>query len=304
MNSTYNKRIGYMEGFVSTVSNLLLFVIKLIAGIVTGSVALTADAWHTLSDSISSVVVIIGIKLSSRKPDEEHPFGHGRWEQIAAIFIAFILGIIAYSFSIDSIERLKNSEKTNFGTIALVATVISVIWKEALAQYALWCYRKTGMVSLKADAWHHRSDALSSVIVLIGIILGRYYWWIDGVLGLLISAMLFYATVMIVKEAISKLLGEKPGNDLINEVKYITKHLYNSDFHSHHFHIHNYGDHRELTFHIRVPADYTVKKAHTIATEIEMKILEKMSMETTIHIEPFMLEPCEKEQNKTGKIYK
>jgi cation diffusion facilitator family transporter len=152
---------------VSIIINSILFILKYWAGIVSGSIALTADAWHTLSDSLSSIVVVVGVKLSSKKPDKDHPFGHGRWEQISALLIAFILGLIAYDFVQSSILQLINRESTTFGTLAIVVTIISIVVKEALAQYAFYIAKKTDNVSVKADAWHHRSDALSSVVVLI-----------------------------------------------------------------------------------------------------------------------------------------
>ena len=101
-------KAGYIEGFISILVNTGLFGLKLWAGIVSGSIALTADAWHTLSDSLSSIIVIFGVKLSSKKPDKEHPFGHGRWEQIAAIFIGFLLALIAYDFLNDLLSDFSD----------------------------------------------------------------------------------------------------------------------------------------------------------------------------------------------------
>lgn len=279
-------RAGYLEGIISVVVNSLLFVIKFWAGIVTGSIALTADAWHTLSDSLSSIVVIIGVKLSSKKPDNEHPFGHGRWEQIAALFIAFILGIIAFDFLRDSIIQFKNHESTTFGTIAIVVTIISIVVKEALAQYAFYIGRITNNVSVKADGWHHRTDALSSVVVLVGILFANQFWWIDSVLGAIISFMLFYATYQIAKEAIDKILGEKPSAELINKIKESIAEYSNLDMKLHHFHIHNYIEHQELTFHIKLKGDLSIDEGHKIATDIENIILEEFNIISTVHIEP------------------
>jgi cation diffusion facilitator family transporter len=279
-------RAGYIEGIVSVVVNSLLFGIKFWAGVVTGSIALTADAWHTLSDSLSSIVVIIGVKLSSKKPDNEHPFGHGRWEQIAALFIAFILGIIAFDFLKDSVIQFKNHESTDFGTIAIVATIISIVVKEALAQYAFYIGRKTNNVSVKADGWHHRTDALSSVVVLVGILFANQFWWIDSVLGVAISFMLFYATYQIAREAISKLLGEKPSSDLIKKIQNSIKQYSSQDFQLHHFHIHNYVGHQELTFHIKLKNEISIEEGHRIATDIENIILEEFNIISTVHIEP------------------
>ena len=279
-------RAGYIEGIVSVLANTALFIIKFWAGIVTGSIALTADAWHTLSDSLSSIIVIGAIKLSSKKPDNEHPFGHGRWEQIAALFIAFLLAIIAFDFLKDSIIQFKNHESVEFGAIAIVVTIISIIGKEALAQYAFYIGRKTDNVSIKADGWHHRTDALSSVVVLVGILLANQFWWIDSILGVIISFMLFYATYQIAKEAINKLLGEKPSSELIEKIKNSIDQYYVEEMHLHHFHIHNYVGHKELTFHIKRKNDLSIEEGHKIATDIENIILKQFGIISTVHVEP------------------
>ncbi|MDY0254892.1 MAG: cation diffusion facilitator family transporter [Tenuifilaceae bacterium] len=279
-------RSGYLEGVISVIVNSLLFVLKFWAGMVTGSIALTADAWHTLSDSLSSIIVIVAVKLSSKKPDTEHPFGHGRWEQIAALFIAFLLGIIAFDFLRDSFTQFKNHESTEFGTIAIVVTIISIVAKEALAQYAFYIGRKTENVSIKADGWHHRTDALSSVVVLIGILFAKQIWWIDSALGAIISLMLFYATYQIAKEAINKLLGEKPSSELIEKIRNSIQQYDTENIQLHHFHIHNYVGHQELTFHIKLRNDLSIEEGHRIATEIENIIEDKFGIISTIHVEP------------------
>ncbi len=279
-------RYAYMEGSISIVVNAALFILKYWAGIVSGSVALMADAWHTLSDSISSVLLIAGIRISVKKPDKKHPFGHGRWEQITAIFIGFILSIIAWDFLTQSIHKFRAHEAAQFGTLAFVATVVSVIVKEGLARYAFFVSKKTGNTAVRADGWHHRSDALSSVVVLAGIMMRNYFWWIDSVLGFFIALFLFYATFDIIRDAISKLLGEKPSEELILEVKDIIHETTGLEVFPHHFHIHNYGTHRELTFHIFVDPGMDVKSAHCLATGIENVLKQKLNLESTIHIEP------------------
>lgn len=279
-------KAGYIEGVVSVIINTILFALKSWAGIVTGSIALTADAWHTLSDSVSSVVVIIGVKLSSKKPDREHPFGHGRWEQITALIIAFILAVIAWGFMKDSIIKFTGRESTKFGTLAIVVTIISIVVKEALAQYAFYIGRITDNVSVKADGWHHRSDALSSVVVLIGILFASQFWWIDSVLGAIISVMLVYATFRIAKEAIGKLLGEKPSPELISKITSLLGKEYSGSIQPHHFHIHNYVSHQELTFHIKLENSITIMSGHKIATDIENKVFELFGIIATVHIEP------------------
>ena len=283
MNKT---KAGYVEGTVSIVINFLLFILKLWASIISGSVALAADAWHTLSDSISSVVVVIAAKLAAKKADKEHPFGHGRWEQIASIFIAVILAIIAYSFLESSFRHFLDKDKVEYGKIAVIVTAVSIIVKELLAQYAFYIGRKADNSSVRADGWHHRSDALSSVVVLAGILFAKQFWWIDSVLGVIIALMLFYATYEILKESIDKILGEEPQADLIGKLTSEIQNIYKDDLKIHHFHIHNYVSHKELTLHIRLNKNLTIEKGHKIATDIEKVILEKFDMSATIHVEP------------------
>jgi cation diffusion facilitator family transporter len=279
-------RAGYLEGSISVIVNSVLFILKFWAGIVTGSIAITADAWHTLSDSLSSIIVIVAVKLSSKKPDSDHPFGHGRWEQIAALFIAFLLGIIAFDFLKDSIIRFKSNEATLFGSLAIVVTIISIVVKETLAQYAFYIGRKTDNVSIKADGWHHRTDALSSVVVLVGILFAKQFWWIDSVLGAIISFMLFYAAYQIAKEAVNKLLGEKPSSELIDKIKKSVEQYYLEDIQLHHFHIHNYVGHKELTFHVKLKDDLSIEEGHKIATDIENIVHKEFGIISTVHVEP------------------
>ena len=280
------KKYAYLEGWISVIVNTLLFILKYWAGIVSSSIAIVADAWHTLSDSISSIVLLIGVKISEKPADKEHPFGHGRAELIASVIIGFILAIIGFDFFINSLEKIKNKEKAAYGTIAIVATVLSIVIKELLAQYAFWTWRKTGLKSLKADGWHHRSDAISSVVVLAGIFLGRHYWWIDGVLGILVALLIFYAAYEILREGISPLIGETPDKELIDKIKRISNRVANNETDIHHVHIHTYGHHTEITFHIKLPKDYIFEKVHNISTEIEATIKEELGIEATIHMEP------------------
>ena len=277
------------EGILSVVVNAVLFGIKFWAGLVTGSIALIADAWHTLSDSLTSIFVIFSAKLSSKKPDKEHPFGHGRWEQISSIFIAFILGIIAYDFFINSIERFRNRESVVYGTLAIVVTVVSIVIKELLAQYAFYIGRKTDNVIVTADGWHHRSDSLSSIVVLIGIVVSKFaanVWWMDSVLGIFCALAILYAAFKIMKESISKLLGEVPDQDLIDKITCEIKEIYNDDLQIHHFHLHNYISEKEITFHIRLDKNMTIENGHIIASIIEVMIKQKFNMAATVHLEP------------------
>jgi len=277
------------EGILSVVVNAVLFAAKFWIGIITGSIALTADAWHTMSDSLTSVFVVFAAKLASRKPDKEHPFGHGRWELIASILIAFVLVMIGYEFFTDSIERFQNRESVVYGTLALVITAVSIIIKELLSQYAFYLGRKHNNPVITADGWHHRSDSFSSVIVLIGIIITQFtnaLWWMDSVLGMFCAVAIFYAAFKIMQEAVTRMLGEEPGQDFIDKLESEIKKIYESDLRIHHIHLHNYISHKELTLHLRLDKNMTIEDGHKIATTIEDMINSEFGMTATIHIEP------------------
>lgn len=285
-NNPDKKRMVYQQGWISILVNGLLFISKYWVGIMTGSVALLADAWHSLSDSLTSIIVILGAKISSKPPDKEHPFGHGRAELIASIIIGVILGLVGFEFAKESIAKLANKEGVVYGSAAIWVTAISIFVNEMLAQYAFWVGRKTGNPSLKADGWHHRSDALSSIIILVGIFFASYFWWIDGVLGFIVSLLLFHAAYDIIKEGTNPLLGEIPDEKLVNNLKSIANEISGMETHLHHVHVHRYGEHVELTMHIKLPKATTLEFAHQIADNIEVKIANELNIEATIHMEP------------------
>lgn len=279
-----NKYI-YWEGIVSIFVNVALFVLKLWAGVVSGSIALTADAWHTLSDSISSLAVIVGAKLASKKPDQRHPYGHGRWEYITSFIIAIFLGFIVVEFTRKAILSLSVHESADFGIVAIVVTVVSIVAKEALAQYAFFVNKKTNNATVKADAWHHRTDAFSSLIVLLGIFLKDVIWWIDGALGLFIAVLLLRVAYGIIKEAVSKILGENITEKEEERIQQIIDGVLEQRIPAYNFRLHNYGQHQELTFHIKLNPDLTIRHGHIIATKIEKAIEKETGIISTIHIE-------------------
>jgi cation diffusion facilitator family transporter len=281
-----NNKLAYTEGWLSIIANTLLFILKYWAGIVTGSVAIIADAWHTLSDSVTSIIVIVGTKASNKPADEEHPFGHGRAEIIGSVIIGVLLAVIGFEFVLESIARLKGGESTKYGTIALVVTIVSILMKEGMAQYAFWAARKTGSKSLQADGWHHRSDAFSSIVILIGIFLGPYFWWVDGAMGIIIAILIFIGTYQILRDAISTLLGTDADPELINQIKTIASECSDQDLMLHHFHLHHFGNHHELTFHIKLDGKKSLDESHEIASLIEQKIQKNLNINATIHMEP------------------
>jgi len=294
----YKISIGYLEGTVSIIVNTLLFGLKYWVGIKTFSIAIIADAWHTLSDSLTSVVVIIGFKVSSKPADKKHPFGHGQAEIISSVIIGTLLALVGVSFLISSIQKFINHQSASYGNLAIVVFIISVIVKEGLAQFSIRVGKKINSQSLIADGWHHRSDALVSLMILLGIFIGGYFWWVDSIMGAVVSLVIFYTTYIILKKSISTLIGEGPSEDFEAEIRKIVANNVSHDVKLHHLHCHKYGENKELTFHIRLPADMRLKDAHKIAEELEEKIKEEMDIETTIHVEPVIARENKKQPPK------
>lgn len=283
-----SRKLAYTEGWLSIGTNILLFALKYWAGVVTGSVAIIADAWHTLSDSLSSIFVLIGARVSNKPPDKKHPFGHGRAELIASVLIAALLGFVSYEFITESISKLIQREEAHFGTIAIVVTIVSIICKEGLAQFAFWASRQSGSSSLQADGIHHRTDALSSALILIGIFLGHFFWWIDGVLGIIVAVLILWSAYGILKDANSRLLGEAPDPKLKKNIERIARKITDINLNIHHIHVHDYVDHKELVFHILLPNEMTVEESHDLTVKIEKQLSKDLKMAATIHVEPLI----------------
>jgi cation diffusion facilitator family transporter len=274
------------EGWLSIFGNILLFGLKYWAGIMTGSLALIADAWHTLSDSVSSVIVLIGGKISRKPADDDHPFGHGRAEHIASVIIGVLLAIVAFDFAVSAVQKFSAHEQTNFGAIAWGVTIFSILSKEVMAQYAFWAAKKTGSSILKADGWHHRTDSLSSVVILVGIALGNNFWWTDAVLSFVVAVMIGWASYQILSSEIKSLLGESPSEELLLSIQKCTQNEFKRPLHLHHIHIHNYGDHTELSCHIKLPPQMSLEEAHEICTKVENIIMKEFGFVSTVHPEP------------------
>ncbi len=282
-NSQYD--MMFTEGLASIALNIFLFIYKYIVGMSIGSLAIIADAWHTLSDCLSSLIVVVGGIYAKKPADEEHPFGHGRAELLASFIIGVMLSVVGFSFFLEAITKFSSKSLVHFNNSAIIVMAVSVILKEMLAQYAFWGFRKTKSYSLSADGWHHRTDALTSLIILIGILFAKDAWWMDSLLSFLVSLVIFYVAFDIIRVSIKKMIGEAPTKELIDSIKKIVDANNENSETVHHFHIHRYGEHVELTFHMRFKNDTTILDADKRTRKIAEDIREKLNIEPTIHIE-------------------
>ncbi len=281
-----NKYYALLEGWMSVSVNVVLFAIKLWAGIVTSSVAVIADAWHTLSDSLTSIIVLVGAKISTKPADKEHPYGHERAEILVTFIIGIFLIMVGFNFILEAYKELQSGEAAIFGKLALWVMILSTIIKEISAQVAIRLGKKTRMNSLIADGFHHRSDAISSAIIVVGILAGKSLWWMDGVMAILVSLSIFFTAYHILKNAIKNLMGEKPSDELARQIKTIAEEEVGFDIQMHHLLLHQYGSHQEVTFHIKLNSEMNLHEAHEIASDIEKALFKNIGVMATVHLEP------------------
>ena len=282
-------KYGYLEGIVSTIVNTLLFVMKLGLGLLINSIALIADAVHTLSDVGTSFVVIVGFKISKKPSDNLHPYGYGRVEYIATVIIAVLLVITAFGFIQQSIERILNSINITHQQYAMfigIIIVISAILKEWMARFSLALGKKIKSDVLIADAWHHRSDAFASVGVGVSIIGSSYgFPLLDPIFGIIISFIIMYVGITLGKNSAHFLIGKSPDVNLIDKIQQIGCQLKGVK-NIHDISLHDYGTKKILTLHAEVDNNLSLDEAHAIADNLEQKIMFFFHYSTIIHVEP------------------
>lgn len=204
------QKVANRVSFITIIGNVILSVAKLLAGIVAHSNAMISDAVHSASDVFSTFVVIIGIRLASKKPDKEHPYGHERMECVAAIILAVVLFITGLGIGMDALKNILNGNYSNLqvpGILALIAAIVSIVSKEGMYWYTRYNAKKIDSSALMADAWHHRSDAFSSIGALIGIIGARLGFPImDSIASLVIFVFIVKAAFDIFKDAMNKMV--------------------------------------------------------------------------------------------------
>jgi len=281
------KNYGYFEGYLSTAINIFLFILKFAFGTILGSVALVADSFHTLSDVFTSLLIIVGFKISTKPPDEKHPFGHGRAERIFAVVVASILILVGVEFLINSFKRFIQPVPIQANTLVIILLILSILLKEFLTNVALTLSKKINSASLKADAWHHRTDSIATGIVVIGFIAFRFgIYWLDGILGMGISALIAYTGITIIREAGSFLIGEAPKPLVVSQIKEIV-HNWDGVADAHDIQVHDYGGKLLITVHIRMKDDTHLRDAHQTASKIEQAIRDCIAgASVTVHIEP------------------
>ncbi len=283
------KKYGFLEAKISIAGNIALFVLKLVLGMFINSIALIADAVHTISDTATSGVVIFGFKFAARPSDQKHPFGHGRIEYIATMIIAILLIFTGIGFIEQSVRRglaMVELSHQEFTILIGIVVIVSAVLKEVMARFSFGIGRKIKSEMLIADAWHHRTDAFSSIGVGLSIIGSTYgFPWLDPLFGGFVSMIIVYVGINIVRTSANYLIGAAPDPELVKHIQQLAE-----DFpqvhDAHAVRVHDYGIYKVITLHIHVDKDLTVERAHAIADNIERKICEETGYHATSHIEP------------------
>lgn len=301
------EKIAVKTSVVTIIANFALTVFKLLAGIFGASMALISDAVHSASDVFSTVIVLAGVKVSAKKADKKHPFGHERFECVAAIILAMVLLATGAGIGYTGVENIVTGEYLNFEipkVIALVAAAVSIVVKEMMFWYTLVAAKKVNSSALKADAWHHRSDALSSIGSLIGVV-GAMCGVpvLDSVACLVICLMIIIAAVKIFIDAINKMTDEACDEKTENEIKEFILSCDGveriDDLMTRKF-----GNRIYVIVEIACDRDLPLYQAHAIAEKVHLGIEENFPpvKHITVHVNPYenTTEEDENKENESG----
>lgn len=290
-------KIGYLASIVGVVVNILLSMVKLAIGAMISSVSVIADGINNLSDTASSIITIIGFRLSNVPPDKEHPYGHGRIEYISALMVAFMVILVGFQFIQTSFDRVINPVAVKFELYSFVILLISIFFKVWLGIFNKDLGEKINSSGLKASATDAFGDVLTTSVVVLSILIGRITTLpVDGIIGIIVSLLIMYNGYNLVKETISPLIGEAPEKELIDSVyedvlnyEYITG--------AHDLIIHTYGAGRTMaTVDVEFPADVDVIEIHEIIDRMERELGEKHNLTLVVHMDPLGPEPKENYQ--------
>lgn len=284
---------GMLTGVVGILLNVFLFGIKFFAGAISGSVAITADAFNNLSDAGSSVVTLLGFKLAGTKPDPDHPFGHGRIEYLSGLVVAGLILLMAFELVKDSVTKIIHPVDVDYSTVALLILVISIFVKLYMYFYNMRIGKEIDSAAMRATAMDSISDTVATTVVLVAAIVARYTGWqIDAYCGVLVALFIFYAGITAAKETLDPLLGQPPEPEFVARIEEIVM-SYEMVQGIHDMIVHDYGPGRVMvSLHAEVPADEDILDIHDVIDVIEQDLQQQMNCEAVIHMDPIVKDAC------------
>ncbi|WP_297242555.1 cation diffusion facilitator family transporter [uncultured Flavonifractor sp.] len=285
------ERYGALSGGVGILLNLLLSLGKFFAGLLTGSIAVTADAFNNLSDAGSSVVTLVGFKLAGQKADDGHPFGHGRIEYLAGLLVSLLILMVGVELGKTSIEKIFHPEQVDFSLVTVVILIASILVKLWMCLFNRNLGRRIGSAAMEATATDSLSDVVATSAVLAGTLVGEFTGVsIDGWVGVVVAIFILRAGWGAAKDTVDPLLGSAPDPALVKEIQDVVL-SHKQVVGMHDLVIHDYGPGRRMcSFHAEVPQNADIMEVHDAIDHIEREIYQKFGVETTAHMDPIATE--------------
>ncbi len=289
-NSEVRRAWGSLCGFMGIALNLLLFAGKLAAGALSGSIAVTADAFNNLSDAGSSVVTLLGFRLAGKKPDADHPFGHGRMEYVSGLAVAGLILLMGAELAKSSVEKILRPESVSFSWLAAAILLVSIGVKVYMYLYNKSVGKKIRSAAMAATASDSLSDTAATAAVLLAMLVGHWSGvQLDGWTGLLVALFILWSAVQAARDTISPLLGQSPDPLLVKEIEELVM-AHDAVVGVHDLVVHDYGPGRRIiSLHAEVPADGQVLALHDVIDNIEAELSRKLHCEAVIHMDPVVV---------------
>ena len=281
------QKCGKAAGIIGIISNVILFAVKLIIGIACSSIAITADAINNITDAASSVVTLVGFKLSEKPADDKHPYGHARIEYLTGFIVSLIITVLGVQFFKDSIVTIVSNTPSSYSNAAIAVLVIAIFIKLWQATFYKAVGKHIDSGSLIATSADSRNDVISTSAVLVGALVSRV-WGIelDGYLGLIIAIFIIYSGIKLIMETADPILGVAPDDEFVQKIsdKILS---YEGILGLHDLIVHNYGEGRCFaSVHCEVSANEDILKSHDIIDNIEFDFLREMNLRLVIHMDP------------------
>lgn len=278
---------GILSGVVGIFFNILLFTGKFLAGAWSHSIAITADAFNNLSDAASSVITLIGFKMAGQKPDENHPFGHGRIEYLSGLAVSAAILFMAFELIKSSISKLISPQETSCNITIVIILICSILIKLYMFLYNRSISSKIQSEALRATALDSLSDTLATAAVLFSTVIAYYTdLHLDGICGILVGLFIFYSGIMSAKDTLNPLLGQAPDPAFVADIENLVL-SYDGVLGIHDLIVHNYGPGRlMISLHAEVPADGDILNLHDMVDNIERDLQNTLKCEAVIHMDP------------------
>ena len=290
-NHDVRQKYGMLGGFVGITCNIVLFLSKFIAGLLTSSIAITADSFNNLSDAGSSIVTLVGFKLAGAPADNEHPFGHGRIEYISGLIVSMVIILVGVELGKGSVEKIINAEDISFSVISLIILIGSILVKLWLGIFNKSLGERINSATMKATAMDSISDVIATSAVVLSILIYKFTGFnIDGYIGILVALFICYTGIQTAKDTLNPLLGEAPEKEFVKEIEDFVV-AYQDIVGVHDLIVHNYGPGRRIiSLHAEVPSKIDILKIHDTIDIIERDLHKRFDCEAVIHMDPIVVD--------------